>query len=356
MSIEVTQAPDGKDVEAQIATQLDYLSKLARHLGVADPVEEYFSPVVGRWSDMHEEAERWRLVGEGVEQVTEALNKPLGKLDAAWDGAAADSFIAYMQKVGLAGNDLADAMVAMSEVLDETADGIREIVVELAGVMAETAETASEAMVLPVQGDPRVREYLDMMRRPTKELFEAVRQILEAFVQLCEGAEGDDTFGRVTMAHMYPTENWGVPGTPSVPAPGTGGTPVDTSTDLAGVGGLGAGGLGGGGAGGFGGGGLDGAAAAASAAPLGPGNYTVAGEQAPRGAVPSAGAAAAAAAGGPGGAGRGGMPMAPMMGGMGGQGQGGDAEHKSRSRVVGNPQDIFGKPEKASTPVIGADD
>jgi len=309
---------------------------------------------------MHEEAERWRLVGEGVEQVTEALNKPLGKLDAAWDGEAAESFIAYMQKVGLAGNDLADAMVAMSEVLDQTADGIREIVVELAGVMAETAETASEAMALPVQGDPRVREYLDMMRRPTKELFEAVRQILEAFVQLCEGAEGDETFGKVTMAHTYPAENWAAPGsTPSVPAPGSG-VPVDTSTSLAeagGAGGLGAGGFGGGGAGGLGGGGLGGAAAAASAAPLGPGNYTVAGEQAPRGSVPAAGAAAAAAsAGGPGGAGRGGMPMAPMMGGMGGQGQGGDAEHKSRSRVVGNPQDIFGKPEKASTPVIGADD
>jgi hypothetical protein len=49
------------------------------------------------------------------------------------------------------------------------------------------------------------------------------------------------------------------------------------------------------------------------------------------------------------------MPMMPMMGGAQGQG-GGDADHKSRSRVVGNPADIFGKPEKASTPVIGADD
>jgi hypothetical protein len=50
-----------------------------------------------------------------------------------------------------------------------------------------------------------------------------------------------------------------------------------------------------------------------------------------------------------------GMPMAPMMGGAG-QGQGGDAQHKSRTRVTGDPQDIFGKPEKASTPVIGAED
>jgi hypothetical protein len=47
------------------------------------------------------------------------------------------------------------------------------------------------------------------------------------------------------------------------------------------------------------------------------------------------------------------MPMAPMMG-MG-QGQGG-GEHKSRTRVVSDPLELFGKPEKASAPVIGDDD
>lgn len=358
----MTLALDGKDVESQVAEQLSYLSQLARHLGITDPVEEYFAPVVGRWSDMHAEADRWRFVGQGVEQITEALNSPLGKLDAAWDGAAADSFIAYMQRVGLAGNDLADAMVAMADVLDQTANAIREIVVELAGIMAETAESASEAMTLPVMGDTRAREFLDMMRRPTRELFEAVRQILEAFVQLCEGAEGPDAFRKVTMAHTFPTENWGAPGT-ARPQPAVPGMPVDTSTGAAGAGapdlGAGAGaGFGGGGGAGLGGGGGAGlgAAAASAGSQIAPGNYTVTGEQAPRGANPPA-AAAAAAAGGGGprtGSGTGMMPMAPPM--AGGQGQGGDAEHKSRSRVVGNPQDIFGKPEKASTPVIGADD
>ncbi|HYQ64822.1 WXG100 family type VII secretion target [Actinophytocola sp.] len=354
MTIEVTQSPDGKDIEGQITTQLAYLSRLARQLGVNDPVEEYFAPVVGRWSDMHAEAERWRTVGEGVEQVTGALNKPLGKLDAAWEGEAAQSFIGYMQQVGLAGNDLADAMSAMAEVLDQTADSIREIVVELAGVMAETAESASEAMSLPVQGDARTREYLDLMRRPTKELFEAVRQVLEAFVQLCEGAEGDGAFGGVTMAHTYPAEDWSyvVPSTPGAPAPGDTGVPVDTGTDAAALGG-GLGDFGGGlGGGGFGGGA---AAAAAMDSPLAPGNSTVAGEQAPHSTAAPGGAAAAASAGASkGGTGSGMMPMSPMMGGQG-QGQG-DQTHKSRARVVGNPQDIFGKPERASTPVIGADD
>ncbi|MBB4911390.1 WXG100 family type VII secretion target [Actinophytocola algeriensis] len=344
MSYEVTDvatAPDGKEIENRIAAQLDYLSKLARHLGIADPVEEYFAPVVGRWSDLHAEAGRWRLVGEGAEQVTEALTTPLGKLDAAWDGEAADSFIAYMQKVGLAGNDLSDAMIAMADVLDKIADGIREVVVQLATVMAETAETASDAMALPVQGDDRTREYLDLMRRPSKELFEAVRQILEAFVQLCEGVDGSDAFQGVTMAHTFPEDNWAMPAPaapPTVPPPGE---PIDTSTDKAGAGG-----------GGFGGGG--GLGAGDSAKPLAAGNFTVAGEQAPR--LENPPAAGAAAASEPKSAGRGGMGMMPMMPMAGAQGGGGDGDHKSRSRVVGNPLDIFGKPEKASTPVIGGDD
>jgi len=352
---DTTVAVDGSDIESQITTQLAYLSRLAKHLGVNDPVEEYFAPVVGRWSDMHAEAERWRAVGEGVEQVTEALNRPLGKLDAAWDGEAANSFIAYMQKVGMAGNDLSDAMIAMGEVLDTTANGIREIVLQLATVMSETAETASGAMALPVQGDSRTRDYLDMMRKPSKELFESVRQILEAFVQLCEGADADDAFAKVTMAHTFPTENWAGPTPPSVPAPATG-VPVDTSTDAAGASDLGdLAGFGGGGGGGGGLGGLGGAAAA-SATPLGPGAYTVAGEQVPASSTPGpSGAPAAAGAPKTAGGSMGGMGMAPMMGGMG-AGQGGNQEHKSRSRVVGNPTDIFGKPEKATTPVIGAED
>jgi uncharacterized protein YukE len=355
-------APDGKDIESQIATQLGYLSQLARRLGIADPVEEYFAPVVGRWSDMHAEAERWRLVGEGAEQVTQALTKPLGKLDAAWDGEAADSFIAYMQRVGLAGNDLADSMIAMADVLDTTANAIREIVVQLAGVMSETAETASQAMALPVQGDDRAREYLDLMRRPTNELFESVRQILEAFVRLCEGTDGGSAFRQVTMAHTFPEENWTAPTSsvpvPSAPAPGVpvdtiAGTLPDATTDAAGLGaggGPGGGGPGGGPGGGGAGGGLGGGAAGT---PAGPGGATVAGEQ-PRSGGPAA--AAVAASGGSKGPGAG-MPMAPMAPMMGaGQGQGGDAERKARTRVKGNPEDIFGKPAKATTPVIGADD
>jgi uncharacterized protein YukE len=345
---------DGQEVANRIGGHLDYLSRLAHDLGVPDPVEEYFAPVVGRWSDMEAEADRWRAVGDAAVEVTDALNKPLGKLDAAWDGEAATSFIDYMQKVGLAGQDLSDAMLALADVLDVTAEGIREIVQQMGGVLADTAESASQAMVMPVQGDERTRQFLDVMRRPTKELFEAVRQVLEAFVQMCEGIDGSSAFQQIKMAHTFPDDNWSF-GTPKTPGTKNPATPVDAKTgtagtDLAGVGG-GAGGLGG-----FGGGGGGGGLSGVGGGNMSPGGYTVATEQAP-GPKPETTAAAAATGAGGGAAGRsmggGMMPMGGMMGGMG-QGQGGD--HKSRTRIVGDPQDIFGKPEKASAPVIGDDD
>jgi uncharacterized protein YukE len=346
--------PDGREVADGFAGHLEYLSRLARDLGVSDPVEEYFSPVVGRWSDLNAEADRWRLVGDAAQDVTESLNKPLGKLDAAWDGAAADSFIAYMQKFGLAGQDLSDAMLGIADVLDVTAEGIREIVMQLASVLGETAESASQAMVMPVQGDERTRQYLDMMRRPTRELFEAVRQVLEAFVRLCEGIDGSQAFEQITMAHTFPEENWTFesPKAPQAPTPAAP-TGVE-ETAAAEAGGFGGGGVGGGVGGGAGGGGLGGGGgmAAGVPGPSAPGGFTYATEQPPA-PKPDTVAASAASSGGRGGGAGGMMPMAPMMGGMGaGQGSG---DHKSRVRVVADPTDVFGKPEKASSPVIGDD-
>jgi uncharacterized protein YukE len=343
--------PDGAEVASHYAGQLEYLSNLAHDLGVPDPVEEYFSPVVGRWSDLEAEAKRWRQVGDGALVVTDALNKPLGGLDAAWDGEAATSFIAYMQKVGLAGHDLSDAMNALAEVLDTTAQGIREIVQQLGDVLANTAESASQAMVLPVQGDERTRQFLDAMRRPTKELFESVRQVLEAFVQMCQGIDGSEGFKQIQMAHTFPEGwSWGTqaPGATAGVDPRT----SKASADLAGVGAGGFGGVGGGGVGasGFSGGGLSGL----DGDSMGSGGSSVATEQAPD--PKPAAATAAGAATGSGTTprmGGGMMPMSPMMG-MGNQGGGG--EHKARTRVVADPQELFGKPDKASAPVIGDDD
>ncbi|WP_051114813.1 WXG100 family type VII secretion target [Actinokineospora enzanensis] len=351
---------DGSDIEANIGSYLDFLSRLCRELGIPDPVEEYFAPVVGRWSDLHGEAERWRAVGAKAEHVMGELTTPLGGLDAAWQGADADSFIDYMNRVGLAGNDMSDAMTGMGEVLDATADGLREIVTEMAGLLAEVAQNGKQAMSGAGRNEDRTRQYLDAMNRPTRELFEAVRQMLEALVRLCDGIDGAKVFDTITMAHTFPEQDFAfavptVPGvtvpppsSESVPAAAAAGIPADASA-------FDGGGAGGGGFGGGGGGGTSGGGGASTGQPPQAGGYVSAGEAAPSkpGGLAPAAAAAADAGGRPAGGGMmgGGMPMG-MMGGMGGQG-GGNGEHKPRTRVAGNPQDIFGKPAKSSPPVIG---
>ncbi|RSM67425.1 hypothetical protein DMH04_49140 [Kibdelosporangium aridum] len=351
---------------------LDYLSQLCRDLGVPDIVEEYFAPVVGRWSDMHEEAERWRAAATAADEVTASLNKPLGALDAAWEGKTADSFVDYMQTVGLAGNDMSDAMHAMAKVLDKTADGIREIVQEMGDVLSDTAEASAQSMALPL-GEDRTRQHIESMRKPIREFFESVRQVLEAFVGLCDGVDGSKAFEQVKMSHTYPTENWtvDVPARPAAPQPvEPAAAAVGGGSAAASVGGggavLGVGGVAsvGGGAAAVGGGaaaGLGGPPASAGGPPpvtpppsSGPGVFAAIGEVNP--APPPPPQAAAAAPGKPaaGGMGMGGMMVPPMM--FGGAPGGGSQEHTNKTRVAGDPSDIFGEPADASPSVIGEEE
>ncbi|CAM4129299.1 WXG100 family type VII secretion target [Kibdelosporangium persicum] len=343
--------PDGKDIEKDVSGYLDYLSQLCRDLGVPDIVEEYFAPVVGRWSAMHEEATRWRAAAKVADEVTESLNKPLGALDAAWEGRTADSFVDYMQTVGLAGNDLSDAMHAMAKVLDRTADGIREIVTELGNVLADTAAAGAQSM-----NDERTRQHIDAMRRPAREFFESVRQVLEAFVSLCDGIDGSKAFDQVKMAHTYPAQNWTA--NIDVPAPPTAEPkPAQPAAAPAGSGGS-AGGAGGSAfpAGGAGGGPASGSPAApAPQPPPGPAVYAAIGEVNPAQPAQQAAAAAAPGKAGPaGGMGMGGMMVPPMM--AGGAPGGGNQDHTNKTRVAGDPGEIFGEPGDASPPVIGEED
>ncbi|WP_051386043.1 WXG100 family type VII secretion target [Actinokineospora inagensis] len=349
---------DGTDIQSNVATYLDYLSKLCRQLGVPDPVEEYFAPVVGRWSELHAEAGRWRSVGAVTEVMVGELTKPLGGLDAAWKGADADSFIDYMSRVGLAGNDMSDAMIGMGEVLDTTADGLREIVTEMAGLLAEVAHNTSQAMAQPGRGEDRTRQYLGTMTGPTRDLFESVRQIMDALVKLCDGIDGSKVFEPITMAHTFPTDNWtaAIPDVPAVTAPPGASIPSSAIPSTADLGGSPSGGAdfssGYSGAG-IGGASAGSAGAAGTSQQPGEGAYVSVGEAAPSkpaGMPPAAAPAAASSSGGPGGGMMGGMPM-----GMGGMGQSGGSEHKRRTRVTGDPQEIFGKPTKSSPPVIGED-
>ena len=374
---------DGRQIESEVGAELDYLSQISRRLGVADLVEDYFAPVVGDWNDLHDEAERWRAAGRAAENVTKDLLKPLGRLDSAWQGASADSFVDHMRTVGLAGHDMTDAMTAMGDALDETAEGIRGIVQDMSQVFQDTADVVSGTAGLPLDGDARIIGHLDELRAPAKEMYESVRDVLEAFHRLCDGLSGVDAeFAGPKMDHRYPERNWTF-AEPAADKPqavtaaaGSAGAPKPETATPAAVGGgsmsgtlptgggsVGGGSVGGGSVGGgsVGGGSVDGgvgsAPAAAQHGPTQSGGFTAVQEPHPvdSGAVRPA---AAASAGG-GGAATGGQPMGGgMMGGapMGGGGQqGGDKEHRSKVRLAGSTEDVLGKPKKTAPPVLGDD-
>ncbi|GGN27676.1 hypothetical protein GCM10011609_83190 [Lentzea pudingi] len=351
---------DGKQIAAEVGPELDYLSRVSRKLGVVDLVHDFFDPLVGDWNDLREEAERWRKAAKVTEAVNNHVTAPLGAVDARWEGKDADAFLDHMRKVGLAGGDMADAMNAMADALEETADGVRVIVQDMAHVLADAADSVSGTAALPLDGDQRAIRHIEELKDPVRELHESARQVLEAFLKLCDGVSGEaGGFGAVRMEHKYPEQNWTytAPAKPETKMP----EPAKASvTAAAGTGaGASAGGPVGGGGGGVGGGvGSVGAPAAAAPQPMQFGGATGVAEQVP---VANGGAGttqAAAPAGGRSGAPAGGMMggMAPMMGGMGGGQQGGDKEHKPRQRLTGSIDDLLGKPKKAAPKTIGDDD
>ncbi|MFS8101562.1 hypothetical protein LFM09_31000 [Lentzea alba] len=354
-------AKDGRQIAAEVGPELDYLSRVSRKLGVVDLVHDFFDPLVGDWNDLREEAERWRKAAKVTEAVTKHVAGPLGDVDARWEGKDADAFIDHMRKVGLAGGDMSDAMTAMADALEETADGVRGIVQDMAHVLADAADSVSGTAALPVEGDERAIKHIEELKDPVRELHDSARQVLEAFLKLCDGVSGEaGNFGSVRMEHKYPDKDWtyaapAKPEPPKTPEP-----PKASDTATAGKGGgVGGGAPPGGGGGGVGGGvGSLGAPAAAAQQPMQFGGATGIAEPGPppeKGGA--AGAAPAAAGGRSGAAGGAGMMGGGMMGGMaGGAGQqGGDKEHKSKQRITGSIDDLLGKPKKAAPKVIGED-
>jgi uncharacterized protein YukE len=343
---------------------LDYLSQISRQLGVTDPVEEYYAPLVGKWSALRDEADRWRKAARVTGEVTDTLTKSLGGLDASWQGRDADSFMAYMQSYGLSGHDLVDAMNAMADALQQTADGVEHLVDQLGDALAESADTVSDALSVPVHGEKRAVEHLDDQHEPTKQLFESVRDVLEAFTKLCAGVHGGDAFSKITVKHAMPTSNWSYdyapPAQPQTAAPvptapaASPAAPAPAAAHAA----ASAGGHAVSAAGHAGGASLSTAAAGithdvgAAQAP-GPGALSgVADQPAAEHLAPAPAPTAAPAAGAPGGQ----SGMGGMMGGMAGgqKGQGGeDTEHKSKIRLSGDLRDLLGKPEKTAPTVIG---
>ncbi|MDT7789777.1 MAG: hypothetical protein QOF58_8196 [Pseudonocardiales bacterium] len=356
---------NGRQIAAEVGPELDYLSRVSNKLGVVDLVHDFFDPLVGDWNDLREEAERWRKAAKVSEAVNKHIAAPLGGVDSRWQGKDADAFLDHMRKVGLAGGDMSDAMNAMADALEETADGVRDIVQDMAHVLADAADSVSGTAALPLEGDQRAIKHIEELKEPVRELHDSARQVLEAFLKLCDGVSGEaGHFGSVQMEHKYPDKDWTytAPAKPVTPAPEPG-KPADTNTSTASKGGGGTPSTGGGGGGVGGGVGSVGAPAAAAAQAMQFGGATGVSEQPPA-AEKGAGAAAAAAAaagGRPGAAGGGAGAMGGgMMGGMGAMGgggqQGGDKEHKAKMRITGSIDDLLGKPKKAAPKTIGDDD
>ncbi|WP_091673801.1 WXG100 family type VII secretion target [Amycolatopsis marina] len=359
---------DGDDIATAIADHLSYLEDLCDLLGTTDIVANSFTPLLGRWTELEAEAGRWREVAGTVATASQEADAPLGRLDGAWEGEDADAFVAYIRRVVAAGGEVQDAIGVLASALEETATGVRQVALDMAEVLVDTAETVSESAAMATDGENRARSQLEEARRHIDALSSAASDVLHDFMRLC-AAIGDDENGgsqsrEAQLARRYPDERFRFA---DVAADASSSQDVTRSNEQAegvSVGGttngepVESGGVGGGSSSGDG---------AAAAQPVGVGDREPerpAGEAqrqsgsagaAEFGAGALTGAAAGAVAGG---AAR--AAAAPMMGGMmpmgamgGASGQGGDKEHRTKQRVVTEPNELFGRPEQVAPPVIG---
>ncbi|AXB46851.1 WXG100 family type VII secretion target [Amycolatopsis albispora] len=341
---------------------LEFLSELAKQLGVTDVVEAHLVPVVGQWTEMRAEAERWRAAAASAGEISTGLAEPLGKIDAGWEGENADAFVAYMGKINSASEAAQEAMKTMADALDDTADAIERIASTMIDVVLDAAEVASEAAMLPVGGTERARSHLIDVQQSTQALHDSVRDVLEEFARLCDGVEGKDAEERsVAMENQFPGEKFALKdgsAEPAAAAAAPAGTTEKTDASAPAEKAA-AGSSGGGSEGSASGGGGAGAVGTDTAVPSPPqpGNQTAAGAPPaaePVAANPGAAAASRGAAGTTGSPMMGGM-MPMGMGGMAGGGQSGNQEHRVKTRVNTDPVDLFGKPEQVAPPVLGED-
>ncbi|WP_290054817.1 WXG100 family type VII secretion target [Amycolatopsis solani] len=201
--------PQGEDITAAAEPYLGYLTDLCRQLGVLDPVETYFRPLVGRWADLGAEADRLRGAASVAAEVSTRLDDQLGRLDAGWEGRDADSFVAYIREIGAAGGDLEEALNVLAGALDELVESVRHVVVDLVEVLVDTADLTSETMLLPSGGARRARAQLEETQESAKALYETARDVMEAFDRLCDGVDDPDAASRsIEIRHRYPQERF----------------------------------------------------------------------------------------------------------------------------------------------------
>jgi uncharacterized protein YukE len=334
---------EGDEIAAAAEPYLAYLTELAGRLGLVDPVEAYFRPLLGRWGDLGAEAGRLRQAAAAAAEVSARLDDRLGRLDGGWEGRDADAFVAYMREIGAAGGDLQEALTVLAGALDELVTTLRHVVVDLVEVLVDAADLVSESMMLPSGGTRRARSQLQETQESAKALYETARDVLEAFDRLCDGVDDPDAASRsIEIAHRYPEERFRLhesdtgAATPA-PSAGEGVTPSSASA------------------------GSD----AGSAEVLTPssadgpaeGRHTGAGS--PENGRPADAAAQQVPAPAPANTAdhsASGVPMMPMMG-IGGFGTGGgQARRPAKARPTIKSSELLGEPGLVAPPVIGEDE
>ncbi|SEF31438.1 Proteins of 100 residues with WXG [Amycolatopsis pretoriensis] len=327
----VAFAPDaeGDEIAATAEPYLAYLTDVSRQLGLIDPVETYFRPLLGRWGDLGAEAGRLRTAAAAAADVSARLDDRLGRLDAGWAGRDADAFVAYMREIGAAGGDLQEAFTVLADALDELVTTLRHVVVDLAEVLVDAADLISETMMLPSGGTKRARTQLRETQDSAKALYETARDVLEAFDRLCDGVDDPDATARsIEIAHRYPGERFQLHEPESAATTtAAAGSPAGSDEVLT--------------------------PSSASGDPAEPKHTGVGTPDAaqPADAAPQPAPAQDSAANHS----TSGMPMMPMMG-FGSFGGGGGGRRQPKTRPTTSSSELLGEPGLVAPPVIGEDE
>ncbi|MEU8634742.1 WXG100 family type VII secretion target [Amycolatopsis sp. NPDC048633] len=324
---------EGDEIAATAEPYLAYLTDVSHQLGLIDPVETYFRPLIGRWGDLGAEAGRLRQAAGAAAEVSARLDDRLGRLDAGWEGRDADAFVAYMREIGSAGGDLQEALTVLAGALDELVTTLRHVVVDLAEVLVDAADLISETMSLPSGGTKRARVQLRETQDSAKALYETARDVLEAFDRLCDGVDDPDATARsIEIAHRYPEERFRLQATESGAAAvsGEATAPASAGSDEVMT------------------------PSSASGDPAEP-KQTGAGTP-PEGAAASAAQPAVPDQPDTANNATSGMPMMPMMGFGSFGGGGGQGRRQPKTRSTTSPSELLGEPGLVAPPVIGEDE
>lgn len=210
--------PSARRIAAEVSQHLEYLTRVAAELDAPEPVHERFEEAVGRVDALREAARVWHRTADRVEKSAQGVAGKLGGIDKSWQGADADAFLAHMRETGLAGNDIVDAMRALAEALDHTADAVEALVEDIGQTVTDTADAVSQALVVPVDGEQRARRHLEDLEGPAGELFSAVEDVFGAFARFCDELQSGREIGELQFDKRMPAQNW-QSSVPEPPAP-----------------------------------------------------------------------------------------------------------------------------------------